>query len=177
MKKTILGLLVFLLALSSVSLLAQAKSSSTSLSIALVDIEAIVKEMPEALAADKELADFINLIQDSVNAKRKDIETRFQNYQKQKAMMPAANQQQEEEKFSLEAQELQTYSNEKQNEHSRLREKLLEPIRAKVKAAIEAVAKEEKISMVLSKEASLVLYADSKLDITFRVIDKIKREK
>jgi len=31
--------------------------------------------------------------------------------------------------------------------------------------------------MVLSKEAALIMYYEPRLDITFRVIDKIKRNK
>ena len=111
---------------------------------------------------------------------QKNLEEKIQTYQKQKGMMGASQQQQEEEKLQKENQEAQMFYQEKfsqTGEIAQLREKLLEPIRQKVKTAIEAVAKDEKVSLVLSKDSTLVLYADSKLDITFRVIDKIKRDK
>jgi len=93
--------------------------------------------------------------------------------------MMAQNKQQEElEKLQKEAQDLQNFSRIKEDEVGRRREELLEPIRVKVKNAIDDVAKAEKLSMVLAKDnASVVMYFDPKHEITFRVIDKIKRGK
>jgi outer membrane protein len=174
MKKTSLTLIVLALLLSSVGLFAQTKGASSAI-IGIVDVDAVVKEMPEYSSADKEMSEITKKYQDSVMAKRTDIETRYQAYQKQKGMMAADKQQQEEEKFIKESQDLQAYGNEKTQEVNQLREKLLEPIRNKVKTAIEAIAKDEKLTMVLSKESALVLYYEPKNDITFRVIDRIKR--
>ena len=43
--------------------------------------------------------------------------------------------------------------------------------------AIETVAREEGASFVLDKvsEATIVLYADAKFDLTYKVIDRLKR--
>ncbi len=56
-----------------------------------------------------------------------------------------------------------------------MREGLLQPIRLKVNDAIAAVAKEEKINLVLDKVAGLVLYNEEKADITYKVLDRMKR--
>ena len=91
-------------------------------------------------------------------------------------MMTQSKQQEELEKLQREAMELQNFSRQKEEEIGNRRDQLLEPIRVKVKEAIEAVAKTEKLSMVLAKDnASTVMYVDPKYDITFRVIDRIKR--
>ena len=50
---------------------------------------------------------------------------------------------------------------------------LIQPIREKVRAAIEKVAKDEKLSAVM--ENSVLIYFDSKLDITYKVLDNIRR--
>jgi len=175
MKKTVGGIFVFLFMLSAANLLSQARTNQTPFSMGVVDIEAIVKEMPEALAADRELLDLTERLQGTILTRQSDLETRFQNYQRQKAMMSAAAQQQEEERFTAEMQELRNVQQEAQNEITQARERLLEPIRTKVRTAIETVAKDEGISMVLSKESAFVMYSEPRLDITFRVIDRIKR--
>ena len=180
MKKSILTLCVFACFLATTTnIFSQTKTASTNsgFNIGVVDVDAVVKEMPEAIAADKEMTEMRNRIQDTITNMRKELETKVQNYQKQKAMMTAANQQEEEEKLQREIAEHQNYANEKDRELGMAREKLLEPIRVKVKTAIETVAKDEKIQIVLNKDAATVLYSDSKLDITFRVIDRIKRNK
>ena len=150
-------------------------SQATKLPIGIADIEAIVKEMPEAIAADKELSDLSAKYKDTILALRTAFETKVQNYQKQKSMMAAAAATAEEEKLVKEQQELQDFAQAKEREVQQLREKHLDGIRPKVKSAIESVAKDEKLSLVLAKEAALVIWADDKLDITFRVIDKMKR--
>ena len=152
-----------------------AYTQTTKLPIGIVDVEAVVKEMPDAVAADRELSELSNKYRDSITTRRTAFETKVQNYQKQKPMMAAAAQQTEEEKLVKEQQELQDYASEKEKEVQQLREKHLESIRPKVKTAIEYVAKDEKLSLVLAKEAALVIWSDDKLDITFRVIDKMKR--
>ncbi len=171
----ILGVFIFFL----IGLSAQNKAIANN-TIAVVDIEAIVKEMPEAIEAEKKIVDLSKKYQDSSAKMQKDLEAKAQNYQKQKSMMATDKQQQEEEKLQKEYQDLVAFQQEKfsnNGEIVQLREKLLEPIRLKVKNAIEAVAKDEKVGLVLSKDAAIVMFADAKLDITFRVIDKIKREK
>jgi len=142
----------------------------------VVDVEAIVKEMPEAQAADKELIDLSKKFQDTIMEWRNSLETKAQNYEKQKGMMTQNKQQEELEKLQREAMELQNFSRQKEDEIGNRRDMLLEPIRVKVKDAIETVAKAEKLSMVLAKDnASVVMYVDPKFDITFRVIDRLKR--
>jgi outer membrane protein len=148
-----------------------------TLTIGVVNVEKIVKEMPEAVSADKELTDLSNKYSDTIKTRKTDWETKVQNYQKQKTMMAATKQQEEETKLLKEQQDLQDYASAKNSEVQQLREKYLEPIRTKVKATIEAVAKEEKLSLVLAEEAALVIWSEPKLDITNRVIDKMKRGK
>lgn len=180
MKKTF-GIAMLALMLFVASANAQKPAANAgAVSIAVVDVETIVKELPEAIDADKRLKEIGTKWQDTLINMRKDLETKFQAYQKQKSMMPQDAQQKEEESLQKLNLTMMQYQEEKfgnQGELNILREKYLEPIRSKVRAAIESVAKEEKFNMVLDKGSSIVLFAEPKLDITFRVLDKIKREK
>lgn len=157
-----------------------AASASSAMNIAIVDVETIVKELPEAVEADKKLKEIGTKWQDTIITWRKDLEAKFQQYQKQKSMMPADQQQKEEESLQTLNMKIMQYQEEKfgnQGELASLREKFLEPIRNKVRTAIESVAKDEKFNMVLDKGSSVVLYSEPKYDITYRVLDRIKREK
>lgn len=55
-------------------------------------------------------------------------------------------------------------------------EELFSPIKAKIYAAIEKVAKEESMQFVFDKSGDIILlYADSAFDITFKVLDRLRR--
>ncbi|HQJ45692.1 MAG TPA: OmpH family outer membrane protein, partial [Ignavibacteriaceae bacterium] len=55
-------------------------------------------------------------------------------------------------------------------------EELFAPIKVKIYAAIEKVAKEENMQFVFDKSGDIILlYADSAFDITFKVLDRLRR--
>ncbi|MFP4527385.1 MAG: OmpH family outer membrane protein [Candidatus Kapaibacterium sp.] len=149
-----------------------------SFKVGFVNVELIVTEMPEAQQADKILKDLGKKYQDSLLAMQSEFEQSLSSYEKQKSMMPPDQQAQEEEALqTLQMQILQFRETKfgQQGEIAQLREQYLEPIREKVRKAIEKVASEEAMNVVLDKGSSAVLYNEEKLDITYRVLDRIKR--
>ena len=172
MKKLILSLVAVLLFSSA--------AYAQNLKIGIVDIETIVSELPQAKKAEEKLNALGQKYQDSLIQMRADLETRFAAYQKQQAMMPADQKQKEEEALQMLNMQMQQYSEKHFGQAGTLaakREELLEPIRKSVKTAIDNVAKAEKINLVLDKNEQIVLYSDDKMDITFRVLDQLKRGK
>lgn len=166
--------------LSSIVLMFVAFSSQaiSQLKIGIVDTETIIKEMPDAKKADTELKNLGQKYQDTLLSMQNDLQSKVQQYQKQKAMMPAEKQQQEEETLQALQMQMMQYNEEKfgnTGELTVLREQYLEPIRQKIRTAIDNVAKAEKINLVLDKTSPSLLYAEDKFDITFRVLDEIKR--
>lgn len=166
--KTVLTLLVCFAALSIGAL---AKNGTT---YAVVDVEQIAKSMKEADEADKQIRDITKFYSDSLMKMQDDFQKRVEQYQKQQAMMPAD--QKAKEETALKALQ-ETVMNARQvmsDEIAKKREELLAPIRAKVKEAIESVAKAENIGLVLDKNNATVLFVDEEFDITFRVLDKMR---
>lgn len=172
-KVLVITLLTFTFSLFTV---AQQKGSyAGSLIIGVVDVQSIVQQMPEALAADSSLKDMQKALQDTILKMQDALQKKVDNYMKQKGMMSAEQQQKQEHALQEEQQKLQQFYNEKLNEIQNKREEFLEPIRAKVKSAIQSVAKEENMSFVFDKGNAAVLFSEDKFDITFKVIDRIKR--
>lgn len=144
--------------------------------VAVVEVETVLKELPAAIEADKMIKDIGQKWQDTLLTMRNDLQTKFDQYQKQKSMMPLDQQKKEEESMQQQQMTLLQYQEEKfgqQGELGVMREKLLAPIREKVKQAIETVAKKEKFQLVVDK--LMVLYSEPSIDITYTVIDAIKR--
>lgn len=168
-----LFILTFIITISINFIYAQNKES---FKVAVVEVETILKELPEAIEADKKIKEIGQKWQDTLLQMRNDLQSKFEQYQKQKSMMTQDQQQKEEQSLQAQQMQLLQYQDEKfgqQGEINSLREKLLAPIREKVKSAIETVAKKEKFQLVLDK--LMALYAESAIDITYIVIDTIKR--
>ncbi len=149
-----------------------------SVRIGVVNAETILKELPEALQASKAIEDAGLKIRDTLQMMQKEFESRIENYRKQEAMMTPDGKRKEEEALNGLRTRFLQYQEEKlgqTGEIARMREGLLAPIRQKVNDAIAAVSKEEKLNLVLDKVAGLVLYNDEKLDITYKVLDRMKR--
>lgn len=153
-------------------------AQTQALKIGVVDLEVIVKEMPEAQEANNKLIEIGRSYQDTLINMQKELEERFQKYQKQRGMMPAEQQQKEEEALNNLNMQIRQYQEQvfgTRGVLNQLQDKLLEPIRKKVKTAIEKVAKEEKMSFVFDKSSPIVMYAEEKFDLTYRVLDVLKR--
>ncbi len=152
-------------------------SNAQSLKVGVVDVITILKEMPAAKKVDKELQAIGLKWQDTLMAMQKDLEARLEQYKKQKSMMPADQQAKTENELQAMNQSLMQYNQEKfgqQGEMALVRDQKLEPIRETVKKAIEKVSKDEKLNLVLEKTSN-ILYFDDAMDITYKVLDVIKR--
>jgi outer membrane protein len=144
---------------------------------AFVDSEKILGELPEAQKASAELNTLVKGWQDSVATMQADLQKQIEEYQKQSSVMAQPKKDAEEKRLNdlnvrmreFATQKLDTRTGEAAQE----REKRLTPIREKVLRAIEAVAKEDGFTFVLDR--ANVLYADAKVDLTYKVIDRLKR--
>lgn len=150
-------------------------AQTKNIKIGVVQTETVLKEMPEAVAADKEIRDLQKLYSDSLAKMQDDFMKKYENYMKQKTMMNAEQQKKEEESLTLQQNQVLQFREQVLNIIAKKRDELLAPIKTKVLAAIEQVAKEEKLSFVFEKGSDVVLYSEDEYDLTYKVLDKIKR--
>jgi outer membrane protein len=88
----------------------------------------------------------------------------------------------QEQKIVQQQQALDQFRNSKYNQQNGelylKQEEFLNPIKEKIFDAIDKVAKEEGMNFVFDKAGDVVLlYADQEFDITYKVLDKLKRGK
>ncbi len=149
--------------------------------VAYVNSATILRELPEAQQAQKELEDQMKIWQDELEKMGKQLQDDLEDYQKKQALLDPATKAAREKALQDLQQRAREYQASKfdsrEGEAVKLREKKLQPIQEKVLKAIEGVAREEGAAFVLDKisEATIVLYADAKFDLTYKVIDRLKR--
>lgn len=156
----------------------QSAAFSQTLKIGIVDSEIILKQLPEAKDADTRLNEIITKYRDTLNLMEKDFTDGLASYEKQKGMMTPDAKTKEEERLMGIRQRYAQYQEEKfgaQGEVAQIREKYLSPLRSKIDEAIKAVAKEESLSLVMDKASPGILYVEEKYDVTFKVLDRMKR--
>lgn len=181
MKKTIFAVLILFLAVSGV--FSQTK-------IAFVDSEIIIGQLPEAQEVKKKLEDLQKLYIDTISAKENEIKTKADAF---KAKYEDAQTKMEQGKLTAEQvkaleaelgamqeevqamdQELAYYKQTVQKILLDTQVELFKPVKEKITKAIELIAKELKFNMVLDKASDALIYGDKDIDITFKVLDKLK---
>src|SRR6185295_13954725 len=127
-------------------LLLSLNSNAIDIKIGVVDVVKVIKQMPEAEQGDKYLKDLGKKYYDSLENMQKDLKEKYEAYQKQKAMISTAEQQKTEESFFSQNQLIEKFNQEKfsqQGELAQRREGIMEPIKEKVRKAIEKIKHSE----------------------------------
>jgi len=167
-----------------------AASANSQVKIAFVDSEVIIAQLPEAQDVKKKLEDLQKLYIDTITAKENDIKTKadvfkskYEDAQKQieagklnadqiKALESELGMMQEE--VQVLDQELSVYKQNIQKQLYDVQLELFKPVKEKITKSIEALAKELKYNIVLDKASDALIYGDKEIDITFKVLDKLK---
>ena len=174
MKKFVFGIVLAFLIVS------QAVMAQKPFKVGIVDVSVIAKEMPEAKEADDRLKKLTVQYRDLLMKMEQNLQERYQQYEKQKAMMTPDQVKKEEDALRAIQQQGLQFQEEKlgmNGEVATMRDNLLAPIREKIQKAIAEVSKDESINLVLDKTSSAVLFSEDKMDITYKVLDMLKRGK
>jgi outer membrane protein len=144
--------------------------------LAYVDSETILKELKEAQEAKKEVDAAVKEWTDELEKMVKELEQNVQDYQKKESLYNPQKKEDEQKKLGEAQQKIRELQLKRQQDAAQLRDKKFQPIREKVLKSIEVVAKEEGFTFVFDKlNETILLYADVKYDLTYKVIDRLKR--
>lgn len=153
-------------------------TNAQSLKVGVANLQMVVEQLPDAKKIDTEIKEIATKYQDSLLKMQGDLETKFQTYQKQKGMMTQEQQIATEQELQALNQTVLQFQQAKFGQQGELQMKrleLLQPLRNKIKDAIDKVSASEKLNLVLDSSTESVLFADDALDITFKVLDMLKR--
>ncbi len=167
------------IALSLLSLLLVGAVAFGQVKIAYVNSAKILDQLPEARDAAKRLESIAKPVQDSLQMMQKQIQDKYDDYQKREALLNDASKRAAQQEIQDLQQKARDFAQGKDQELAAQREKIFTPVKQKVLNAIERIAKAEKYSFVLDQndQINIVLYADPKNDLTNRVLDNLIRGK
>ena len=134
--------------------------------IGVIDYGKIFQQMPETKSAEQSL----QAARSQTNAELSKLQAALQNsiqaYQKGGKPNPA-----KEKELKAKDENFRKTVAEKQNALAGKEQELVTPIRKKIDAAIESVAKRDGYSMIFDKGARV--YGDAEYDITIKVMDQL----
>jgi outer membrane protein len=154
--------------------------AQTPLKIGYVDSEVILTQFSESIKAQGDLDAITNKWSAQLDSMTLAYQQSIADYQKQVETMNEAKKTEAQQKIVKMEQDIMDFRKAKFTQGSgeiyKKQEELFSPIKAKIYAAIEKVSKEENMQFVFDKSGDiLLLYADSSFDITFKVLDRLKR--
>jgi outer membrane protein len=169
--------LLFILLILSVTLFAQNPQK-----IGYVDSQIILTQLPEAIKAQSDLDALTSQWSNQVDSMKLALQQQYADVQKQLATMTDEQKQLKQKELIDKEQQIYAFQNQKfqqpNGEIYKKQETIFDPVKKKIYAAIEQVAKDEGMHFVFDKSGDiLLLYADSAFDITFKVLDSLKRGK
>lgn len=168
MKKTLLILLLFVASVTTAS----------AQKFALIDTEYILENIPAYTQATEQLNQLSEKYQSEVEAKGKEAETLYKQYQQQSASLSATQKTQKEEAIvakEKEAAELRMKYFGNEGEMAKKQEELLAPIQDQVYEAVKAIATAKGYAVVLDRaSAQSIIFASPSIDISEEVLAKLK---
>ena len=144
--------------------------------IGYVDTQRILYTFNDAIEAQKKLETKGQSLQQELQLREKafnDLQKQTQDEFQQFGSMMADDKKQEKiAAVEAEAQKLQAFQAEKQQELAQLQEDLMKPIREKISAAINLIRTRDEYDLIV--DASVLLGANEKYDLTQKVLDQLK---
>jgi outer membrane protein len=145
--------------------------------IAFVSTEAIMKQLPDAQDAQKQLDQFVVDWQGELNKLQQDWQKRLDDYDKRKLIMTEQRRADAEKELRDLDQKISEYRNKRFGQNGDLfakQNELMKPVQDRVFKAIQDVALEDGYDYVFDKSGEvLLMYANPKFDLTPKVLTKL----
>lgn len=157
-----------------------AVTSQAQTKIGYINSQTIMEQLPEAQDAQKQLDALTQEWQGEINKMAADIQKKMEDYDKRKLLMTDKRRAEVEKELQDLDKKLVDYRNQKFGTNGELftkQNELMKPIQEKIFKAVKDVADSGEYDYVVDRSSStLLLYANSKHDLTQKVLEKIQQE-
>lgn len=151
-----------------------------TIKIGYVDSQIILTQLPEAIKAQGDLDALYSQWKGQLDSISQAFQQGLADYQKQMNTMPEDKKKAVEQELVQKRQAAEEFNAKKfqqpNGEFFKRQEEIFNPIKEKIYKAISEVAKTEGYQYIFDKSTdAIILFADPAFDMTYRVMDKLKR--
>lgn len=154
MKVTKLFIVLFIAAIAG-------NISAQDLKFGHIDIQKVVTELPEKLAADKALQEEAQKLDNQLKVMSADLEKKYTDYMTQRDTLPELIRATKEKEIQDYNQRIKQYNTMAQQTIAQKEQQLLQPIIQKVQKAIDEVGQENGFIYIFDVSTQVVLYHSS----------------
>jgi outer membrane protein len=152
-------------------------AAAQKFSVAYVDMQYILKNLPQYETANEQLNMISRRWQKDIEAAQQEAQILATNYQTEQIFLSAEMKQRREEEILAKEQEVLELKRKyfgQEGEWYKKRESLLKPIQDEIYTAIQDIANEKRYDVVKDRSAEpSLIYMSSKLDISDQVLEKL----
>ena len=166
-----------ILIIAFLALVAHAPAFTQKFSVAYVDMQYILKNLPQYETANDQLNMISKRWQKDIDAAQQEAKILISNYQTEQIFLSTEMKQRREEEILAKEQQVLELKRKyfgQEGEWYKKREALLKPIQDEIYNAIQDIANEKRYDVVKDRSAEpSLIYMSSKLDISDQVLEKL----
>jgi len=140
--------------------------------------EAIIKLLPDAQDAQKQLDQLVSEWQQQLSKMQDEWKKKFEEYESRKLIMTEHRRAEVEKELRELDQKIVDFRNKKFGQNGELfvkQNELMKPVQDRIFKAVQDVAKEEGYDYIFDRSADiLIMYANEKYDLTQKIFEKLK---
>ncbi len=162
------------LGLVAVGMLAAAVPVSAQAKIAYLDSRRILQEAPGAQQARTAIEQEMRAFQQRLQTLQDSLQKVIQDYQQRSLTLSPDARRTEEQKIAAKQRELQAQADQLELDANRKQTDLMQPVMDRVEKEIEDIRKEGGYAIIFDAASAAMVSADSALDLTTQVINRLK---
>lgn len=163
-----------MIAMAVLMLAAAPLAAQTPTKIGFINTQRVIQEAPGTADAQQTLQREMQALESQVTAMQDSLNAMQQDYQQRSLVMSADAKQRREQEIVAKRNEFGQRAQTIQQQAQRRQQEIMEPLMQKVEEAIGEVRKAEGYAIVFDAASDAIVSADPALDLTQKVIDKLK---
>jgi outer membrane protein len=154
--------------------------SAQQLRFGFVNSSVIMTQFEDAQRAQRQFENIVVGWENELREKITQLQEQYDDFQRKQQMMTEQARIEEQQRLVEMEQEINQFRMERFGQGGQIvteQERIFRPVREKILNAIEVIARQENLNFVLDKtdEMPVLLFAESRFDVTFKVLDHLKR--
>ncbi len=138
-----------------------------------IRLDSLINVMPESKDAKQKGTEYYNKLEDQVKVMSGELQSKYEDYQKQTATMSDLIKQTKEKELQDLQKRIQDFQQQAQSDLQKKNDELSRPIYDKANKAIAAVAKENGYKYILDASGGAVLFSEPSDDVMILVLKKL----